>query len=79
MSISEFSSDADGTPVSSAIPFVQEVAPTGYGWGYETPKVHRTEEPSADFLRELRKDRLSLMVDDSFPVEQHHDALSTAL
>ena len=63
----------------SAIPFVQEVAPTGYGWGYETPKVHRTEEPSADFLRELRKDRLSLMVDDSFRVEQHHAALSTAL
>ncbi len=63
----------------SAIPFVQELVPMGFGWGYDTPKVHKMRDPSADFLRELRRDDLSLMVDDSFRVDQHHERLTEAL
>ncbi|KAI0752677.1 kinase-like domain-containing protein [Daedaleopsis nitida] len=62
-----------------AIPSVMEVGPTGYGWDYDTPKVHKTRDTPVTFLRELRRDRLSLPVDDNFDVENHHATLINAL
>ena len=65
--------------VCTAIPFVQEVAPTAYGWHYDTPRVHRMRDTTIDFLDELRDRHISLPIDDSYDVTKHHDSMHNAI
>ena len=65
--------------VQAAIPALRELAADAHGWAFPTPKIHRSNEATVDFIEELRAQRLSLAVDDSYDVDQHHERMTSYL
>ena len=63
----------------AAIPAFRELAADAHGWAFPTPKIHRSNEATVDFIEELCAQRLSLAVDDSYDVDQHHERMTNYL
>lgn len=63
----------------SAIQFVQEFVVDAHGWKYDTPNVHEMQDATANFLEELRKEKIALDEDNSYDVSREHAAIAAAL
>ncbi|TBU63605.1 kinase-like protein [Dichomitus squalens] len=63
----------------AAIPALRDIAANAHGWEYPTPKIHKSNEATVDFLAALREQRLSLAVDDSYDVDRHNAKMTNCL
>ncbi len=57
----------------------RDLACDAHGWDFPIPGVHKSRESTADFLEELRAHQLSLEVDDSYDVDDHHAHMNRCL